>query len=147
MIFDVFLIYVLCRFVFLMIVKNANEKYWKKKRKKKRKKLHFEIGFLNFHRNIHNSCDLPKFYNFLVNSQTLNDARPTFFKCCWCKILSYLELFLESSNLVQFCTKFRVMWVLFLLRNMQVCGYWYSAAYQYSKVIGFVKNFKEVYGY
>ena len=29
---------------------------------------------------IHNSCDLPKFYNFLVNPQTLNDARHTFFK-------------------------------------------------------------------
>ena len=38
------------------------------------------------------------------------------------------------------------MGILFLLRNMQVCGYWYSVAYQYSKVIDFVKSFKEVYG-
>ena len=120
----------------------------RKKRKEKTSFWKHKIGFLNFLRNnIPKSCDLPKFYNFLVNSQTLNDARRPFFKCCWYKILSYLELLLESSNLVQFCTKFRVMWVLFLLRNMQVCGYWYPAAYQYSKVIGFVKNFKEVYGY
>ena len=36
------------------------------------------------------------------------------------------------------------MRVLFLLRNMQIYGYWYSVAYQYSKLIDFVKNFKEV---
>ena len=57
------------------------EKTQRKKRKEKTSFWKHKIGFLNFLRNItFNSCDLPKFDNFLLNSQTLNDARRTVFK-------------------------------------------------------------------
>ena len=112
----------------------------KQTEKKEGKKLHFENAKLVSH-NIHNPCDLPKFYDFLatLKRRTTHEVY---------QVLNYLELFVEAgSKLVQLCTKFKVMWVFLLLRNVQVCEFWYCAAYQCSKVIGFIKNFKRVYGY
>ena len=63
-------------------------------------------------------------------------------------ILGYFQLFLEAgSKFVQFCTKFKVIWVLFLRRNVLICGDWYCSENQYSKSTVFVKNSKEEYGY
>ena len=57
-----------------------NNKHRKKNREKKRReKVHFENVRLASYK-IHNSFDLPKFYNILVKPQTQNDARRTFFK-------------------------------------------------------------------
>ena len=120
-------------------------------RKITRKKLQFEnttyFSWIFYKHNIHNSCDLC--YDYLVNPQTLNDARRTFFKH-WLviAILGYFQLFLEAgSKFVQFYTKFKVIWVLFLRRNVLVCGDWYCSENQYSKSTVFVKNPKEEYGY
>ena len=120
----------------------------KNREKKEGKKLHFENTRLVSH-NMHSSCDLLMFYNFLVNPQNPERRTTYIFKRWLIKTnFEFLKLFLEAgSNLVQFCTKFKVMWVLFLLSNVQVCGYWYCAVSQCSKVIGFVKYLKEVYGY
>ena len=52
-----------------------------KQRKKKHLNLKTQYWFPEFpyKRNIHNSCDLPKFcYNYLLNPQILKDARLTF---------------------------------------------------------------------
>ena len=77
---------------------------------------------------------------------TSQDPRSHHTPWSWSQILSYLQLFLEAgSKLVRFCTKFKLTLVLLLLRSVLVCEYWYCAANQYSKVIGFVKNFKEGY--
>ena len=132
---------------------NKHRRKAEKKKKKKNLNLKTQYWFLEFpyKRNIHNSCDLPKFcYNYLANPQILKDARLTFFNADQSQqFLSLFHLFLEAeSKLVQFCTKFKVKWVLFLRQNVPTCRCWHCAAnHQYRKITTFIKNFKEQYGY
>ena len=58
--------------------------------------------------------------------------------------LSFLE---AGSKLVQFCTKLKVEWVLFLHWNVLVSAYWYCPANEYNKITDFVKNSKDDCGY
>ena len=100
--------------------------------------------------NTHNSCDLPNScFNYLVSPQTERRTNYIFQTLIsHDNFLSYLQLFIEAeSKFVQFCLKFKVNWVLFLRRNVLICGYWCCAENQYSKITAFDKNSKEEYGY
>ena len=55
-------------------------------------------------------------------------------------------MFLEAESKLAF-TKLKVNLVLFMRRNVLVCGYWCFAENLYGKITGFVKNSKEEYGY
>ena len=142
MIFDSLLICVFCRFV------DSQRCQWKimntveTKRNKERKKLPFENTILIswiFLETKHSQFSWPsKFLERLWKTTTyflqalINQYQ----------ILSYLQLSLEAGS------KLAHFWlVLFLLRNVLLWGYWYCAANQYSKITGFVKNFKEEYSY
>ena len=132
---------------------NEHRRNWERKKARKKTSVwKHDIGLLNFLRNITFTILATFqffFINYPVNPQTLNHAPCTFFTR-WL-IISNVELLtvvLEAgSKLAQFCTKFKVKWVLFLCRNVLVCGYWNCTANQYSKITGFIKNFEEDYGY
>ena len=126
---------------------NGHRRNTEKKNQGKNFNLKTQYCFLEFSQkhNIQNFYNLPKLcYNYLVNPQTLNDGRfsrddqPQQF-------LSHFQLFVEAgSKSVQFCTKFKLKWVLYLRRNLLVYGYWYCAAnHQYRKIIGFIKDIKK----
>ena len=104
----------------------------------------------SYKNNIHNSCNLPNScFNYLVNPQTLNDARRKFFKR-WL-VIAIFELlsvvFRSWREACSTCTKVKVNWVLFLRQHVLVCGYWCCAENQYNKITGFLKNYKEEYVY
>ena len=129
---------------------NGHRRNTEKKKQGKNFNLKTQYCFLEFFQkhNIQHFCDRPKLcYNYLVNPQNLNDGR--FSRADQSQqFLSHFQLFLEAvSKFVQFCTKFKLKWVLYLRRNVLVYEYWYCAAnHQYSKITGFIKDIKKKYG-
>ena len=104
-----------------------------------------DIAFLDFLLNIAFAILASSCFNNLINPQTLSDARRRFFKRWLAIAIFEFQFFLEADSKLVF-TKFKANWVLFLLRNLLVCGYWCFAENQFGKITGFVKNSEKEYG-